>query len=60
VGVLVLYFCFRQIINASYALVVALRDCLAQIRNFSPVLQLKLNEYLESGRSLENLPTVDL
>jgi hypothetical protein len=55
----VLYFYFRQIIDANYSSIAALRDWLAQVLNFSLPLQMKLKEYLDSGRALESLSTPD-
>jgi hypothetical protein len=43
----VLYFFFRQIIDANHQPVAALRDWLCQILSFSPPLQVRLrDEYL--------------
>nr|XP_036584003.1 ankyrin repeat-containing protein [Colletotrichum truncatum]KAF6793262.1 ankyrin repeat-containing protein [Colletotrichum truncatum] len=59
-SVLVLYFFFRQIIDANHSPTAALRDWLAQILNYSPPLQLKLKELLKEKRSLESLSFSDI
>ncbi|KAJ6035731.1 hypothetical protein N7540_000010 [Penicillium herquei] len=57
----VLFFFFRQIIDANHQPVGALRDWLCQILPFSPPLQVKLkNEYLDHRRSIDSLATTDL
>ena len=58
-GVPVLYFFFRQIIDANHSPAAALQDWLDQMLVFSPPLQLILKEYLEQGRSLETLSSAD-
>jgi ankyrin repeat protein len=59
-GVPVLYFYFRRIIDANYSPVAALRDWLDQILQFSPPLQMKLNEYLDTRRTLASISTSDM
>jgi hypothetical protein len=59
-GVPVLYFFFRQIIDANHAPVALLRDWLDQVLIYSPPLQRQLKEYIENGRSLESLSMDDL
>ncbi|KAJ5369177.1 uncharacterized protein N7496_008937 [Penicillium cataractarum] len=57
----VLFFFFRQIIDANHQPVGALRDWLCQILPFSPPLQFKLKtEYLDNNRSIDSLATIDL
>ncbi|KAK6504786.1 hypothetical protein TWF481_006725 [Arthrobotrys musiformis] len=56
----VLYFFFRQIIDANHDAAAALRDWLDQICLFSPPLQLKLKEYITESRKLETLSMADL
>jgi ankyrin repeat protein len=57
----VLYFFFRQIINANHKPIAALRDWLCQILNYSPPLQAKLKKgYLEQHRSLDSISPSDL
>lgn len=57
----VLYFFFRQIINANHKPIAALRDWLCQILNYSPPLQAKLkNDYVKQNRSLDSLSPSDL
>jgi hypothetical protein len=51
----VLYFFFRQIIDANHAHVALLRDWLDQVLTYNPPLQRQLKEYVENGRSLESL-----
>ena len=55
-----LYFFFRQIIDANHSPVAALHDWLAQILDFSPPLQLKLKEHVDLARSLESLAAADI
>ncbi|KAJ5635238.1 ankyrin 2-3/unc44 [Penicillium longicatenatum] len=55
----VLYFFFRQIIDANHQPVAVLRDWLCQILTYSPALQLKLMETKED-RSLDSLSLDDL
>jgi hypothetical protein len=55
----VLYLYFRQIIDANYSSIAALRDWLAQVLNFSPPLQMKLKECLDRGRALESVSALD-
>ncbi|KAJ5613645.1 hypothetical protein N7528_007299 [Penicillium herquei] len=57
----VLFFFFRQIIDANHQPVGALRDWLCQILPFSPPLQARLKtEYLDRNRSIDSLATSDL
>ncbi|KAJ5738435.1 hypothetical protein N7493_001590, partial [Penicillium malachiteum] len=57
----VLFFFFRQIIDANHQPVGALRDWLCQILPFSPPLQVRLKtEYFERNRSINSLATSDL
>jgi hypothetical protein len=60
----VLYFFFRQIIDANYTPRAALQDWLAQILVHSPPLQLQLKEYLgednKSSRSQTSSPSRQL
>lgn len=57
----VLYFFFRQIIDANHQPMAVLRDWLCQILPFSPPLQVRLrNEYLYKGRSINSLALGDL
>ncbi|CAI6336777.1 unnamed protein product [Periconia digitata] len=55
----VLYFFFRQIIDANHVPQAALRDWLDQILSYSPPLQAKLAQYLEEFRSLQSLAAPD-
>ena len=50
----VLYFFFRQIVDANHDPQSALRDWLTQLLQFSPPLQNDLKEYLESPKGSEN------
>ena len=59
-GTPVLFFFFRQIIDANHSPVSLLRDWLFQILHFSPPLQQKLNQYIKNGRSLDSLSVDDL
>ncbi|KAJ5987256.1 hypothetical protein N7451_011621 [Penicillium sp. IBT 35674x] len=56
----VIYFFFRQIIDANHTPIVALRDWLCQVLDYSPPLQVKLQNYLHEDRSLDNLSSIDL
>ncbi|CAG8372237.1 unnamed protein product [Penicillium salamii] len=57
----VLFFFFRQIIDANHQPVAVLRDWLCQILPFSPSLQMKLKkEYLDGRRSIDSLAANDL
>ncbi|KAJ5959558.1 uncharacterized protein N7479_006708 [Penicillium vulpinum] len=57
----VLFFFFRQIIDANHQPVAVLRDWLCQILPFSPTLQAKLKkDYLEKERSIDSLAANDL
>lgn len=59
-GVPVLFFFFRQIIDANHRPVNLLRDWLDQVLVYSPPLQIILKGYVESGRSLETVSIEDL
>ncbi|KAJ6088667.1 hypothetical protein N7486_009928 [Penicillium sp. IBT 16267x] len=60
-GVPVLYFFFRQIIDANHQPVAVLRDWLCQMLPFSPPLQVRLrDEYLRNKRSIDSLALSDL
>ncbi|KAJ5633076.1 hypothetical protein N7490_009415 [Penicillium lividum] len=56
----VVYFFFRQIIEANHKPIAALRDWLCQVLNYSPPLQVKLQKYLAQDRSLESLSSADM
>jgi ankyrin repeat protein len=56
----VLYFFFRQIIDANHTPSALLRDWLAQVLPYSPPLQAKIKEYLEEVRPLNNLSMADM
>lgn len=56
----VLFFFFRQIIDANHEPQALLRDWLDQILSYSPPLQKQLKAYVEAGRSLESISTEDL
>lgn len=58
--VTVVYFFFRQIIDANNKPIVALRDWLCQILDYSPPLQVKLSRDIKGGRSLDSLSLMDL
>ncbi|OAQ98583.1 hypothetical protein LLEC1_01558 [Akanthomyces lecanii] len=51
----VLYFFFRQIIEANHEPAALLRDWMDQLLEHSPALQQQLYSYVKDGRSLENL-----
>jgi ankyrin repeat protein len=54
----VLYFFFRQIIDANYTPRAALQDWLAQVLDYSPPLQLQLKEYLgKDNKSSRSQPS---
>ncbi|OQE15475.1 hypothetical protein PENSTE_c028G00702 [Penicillium steckii] len=55
----VVYFFFRQIIDANHQPIAALRDWLCQLLNYSPPLQVKLMGYVRDGRRLESMSTND-
>ncbi|KAK4148954.1 ankyrin repeat-containing domain protein [Chaetomidium leptoderma] len=59
-GCPVLFFFFRQIIDANHTPVAALHDWLAQVLNFSPPLQAILKGYLDAKRDLDSLSIADL
>lgn len=56
----VLFFFFRQIIDANHEPRALLRDWLDQILNYSPPLQKQLKVYIKEDRSLESISTEDL
>jgi len=56
----VVYFFFRQIIDANREPIALLRDWLAQILVYSPPLQRQLKTYMEGSRSLDSLSAEDL
>jgi ankyrin repeat protein len=51
----VLYFFFRQIIKSNRTPQSLVRDWMSQLLSYSPLLQAKLNNYLEAGRVLESI-----
>lgn len=55
----VLYFFFRQIIDANHEPAALLRDWLDQILIFSPPLQKRLMELIKSGRSISSISMED-
>ncbi|KAF6814465.1 ankyrin repeat-containing protein [Colletotrichum sojae] len=59
-GVPVLFFFFRQIIDANHSPAAAVRDWLDQILKFSPPLQLKLKCLVDRRAQLESLSFEDL
>ncbi|KAI1847609.1 hypothetical protein JX266_006461 [Neoarthrinium moseri] len=59
-GVPVLYFFFRQIIDANHQPASLLRDWLDQILKYSPPLQKQLKGYVESRRELGSIAMEDL
>ncbi|WQF75414.1 Putative NACHT nucleoside triphosphatase, P-loop containing nucleoside triphosphate hydrolase [Colletotrichum destructivum] len=56
----VLYFFFRQIIDANHEPVALLRDWLDQVLSYSPPLQKNLKEYVENKKSLDSMSMDDL
>ncbi|KAJ5432500.1 uncharacterized protein N7458_011656 [Penicillium daleae] len=56
----VVYFFFRQIIEANHKPIAALRDWLCQVLDYSPPLQVKLQKYVAQDRSLDSLSPADL
>ena len=56
----VIYFFFRQIIDANHKPIAALRDWLCQALSYSPPLQVKLKKYLDQGKALDTLSPADL
>ncbi|KAK7189881.1 hypothetical protein DPSP01_008409 [Paraphaeosphaeria sporulosa] len=58
-GTHVLYFFFRQIIDANHEPVALLRDWLDQILVSSPPLQKRLKELIEAGRSIHSITMED-
>ncbi|KAI1311251.1 ankyrin repeat-containing domain protein [Xylaria venustula] len=59
-GTPVLYFFFRQIIDANHEPTALLRDWLDQVLIYSPPLQQRLKEYVEASRALDSLSMDDL
>ncbi|KAI1123833.1 ankyrin repeat-containing domain protein [Nemania abortiva] len=59
-GTPVLYFFFRQIIDANHEPTALLRDWLDQVLIYSPPLQRLLGEYVEARRPLDSLSMEDL
>ncbi|KAJ5162768.1 uncharacterized protein N7500_004598 [Penicillium coprophilum] len=59
-GIPVIFFFFRQIIDANHQPMAALRDWLCQVLDYSPPLQVKLKEYMENRRDLASLSPSDL
>lgn len=56
----VLYFFFRQIIQANHQPVAMLRDWMDQLLQYSPPLQRRLHSYIELGRSLASISMDDM
>ncbi|KAL2684689.1 hypothetical protein Neosp_005774 [[Neocosmospora] mangrovei] len=56
----VLYFFFRQIIDANHRPINLLRDWLDQILLYSPPLQAALKEYIDTDRSLDSVSMDEL
>ncbi|KAH8886459.1 ankyrin [Thozetella sp. PMI_491] len=56
----VLYFFFRQIIDANHSHASALRDWLVQVLNYSPPLQQELRKLLERGQNVSSISDPDL
>ncbi|KAH7120752.1 putative ankyrin repeat protein, partial [Dendryphion nanum] len=56
----ILYFFFRQIIDANHKPDALLRDWLSQILEYSPPLQKHLKEYLKEHRKIESISPQDL
>lgn len=59
-GAPVLYFFFRQIIDANHQPAALLRDWLEQVLDFSPPLQKELQALVENKRSMSSLSMDDL
>ncbi|TDZ61646.1 Vegetative incompatibility protein HET-E-1 [Colletotrichum trifolii] len=59
-GTPVLYFFFRQIIDANHEPVALLKDWLDQILEYSPPLQKRLKDYVTSGRPIASVSVQDL
>ncbi|CRL25027.1 Ankyrin repeat-containing domain [Penicillium camemberti] len=59
-GIPVIFFFFRQIIDANHQPVSALRDWLCQLLDYSPTLQIKLKNYIDDHRDLDSLSPTDL
>ena len=53
-GAPVLFFFFRQIIDANHTPIALLRDWLDQLLAYSPPLQVRLHGYVEDGRELKS------
>ncbi|KAJ5914532.1 hypothetical protein N7504_003415 [Penicillium tannophilum] len=56
----VIYFFFRQMIDANHKPIAALRDWICQVLHYSPLIQVKLEKYLDAGKSLNSLSLSDL
>lgn len=56
----VLFFFFRQIIDANHSPIALLRDWLTQVLSYSSPLQAQLKKYLTSSRALQSVPIEDL
>ncbi|EGX90100.1 ankyrin 2,3/unc44, putative [Cordyceps militaris CM01] len=56
----VLYFFFRQIIDANHEPASLLRDWMDQLLGHSPILQQQLYSYVKSDRSLDNMSQDDM
>ncbi|KAF3280546.1 hypothetical protein TWF970_002762 [Orbilia oligospora] len=56
----VLYFFFRQIIDANHSAAAALRDWLAQICVLSPKLQMKIMDYIGESQNLSTVSIAEL
>ncbi|KAJ6786444.1 hypothetical protein PWT90_03329 [Aphanocladium album] len=56
----VLYFFFRQIIDANHEPSALLRDWMDQLLGHSPVLQKQLHSYVQDGRTLESVSLDDM
>jgi hypothetical protein len=59
-GVPVLFFLFRQIIEANHKPEALLRDWMHQLLDYSPPLQLQLKEHMDEDHSVESLPVKDM
>ncbi|KAF6802340.1 hypothetical protein CSOJ01_11656 [Colletotrichum sojae] len=59
-GTPILYFFFRQIIDANHEPAALLRDWLDQILLYSPPLQKQIKEYVKNDRSLSSISMDDL
>ncbi|CAH0026195.1 unnamed protein product [Clonostachys rhizophaga] len=56
----VIFFFFRQIIEANHQPEALVRDWMDQILTYSPPLQKKLKDYLESNRSIDSISMEDM